>query len=68
LHRVHLRKHCVNVLNALRDFGRRIIRQPIVPGVQTGLAASDREFLVSPGIEFIRQLVQGGGFGRTGRS
>ena len=43
---------------ALGDFCRGKISQPIIPGMQTGLAARDRENLIAPGVEFVRQFPQ----------
>ena len=45
------------MLCALRRFGRRIIGQPIVPRMQSGVAAADRIILIAPGIVILRQFV-----------
>src|SRR6266516_6969779 len=46
------------MLLALCDFGRRIIGQPIVPGMQSGVTAADRIILIPPGVVIVRHLVQ----------
>src|SRR4029453_8609498 len=48
-----------DVLLALCDFCRRIIGQPIIPSVQSGVAAPDWIILVSPGVVVLRHFVQG---------
>src|SRR5437762_180130 len=48
----------MHMLLALCDFGRRIIGQPIVPGMQSGVTAADRIILIPPGVVIVRHLVQ----------
>src|SRR4030095_7443582 len=47
-----------DMLLTLCDFCRRIIGQPIIPGVQSGIAASDWIVLVSPGVIVVGHFVQ----------
>ena len=46
------------MLRALRNLGRRIIGQLIVPRMQSGVAAADRIILIAPGIVVVRHFVQ----------
>ena len=46
------------MLGALRDFSWRIIGQPIVPGVKSGLAAADGIILIPPRVVVVCELVQ----------
>ena len=46
------------MLRALRDFTWRIIGQPIIPRVRSGLAASDRVILIPPRVIIVGELVQ----------
>ncbi len=46
------------MLRALRHFGWRIIGQPIVPRMQSGVAAPDGIILIAPGVVVVRQFVQ----------
>jgi hypothetical protein len=55
---VHFFEKRMNMLRALRNFGRRIIGQPIVPRMQSGVAAADRIILIAPGVVIVRQFVQ----------
>ena len=48
----------MDVLRALCDFGRRIIGKPVVPGMQSGVAAADRIVFISPGVIIVRHFVQ----------
>src|SRR6266700_2753585 len=48
----------MHMLLALCDFGRRIIGQPIVPGMQSGVTAADRIILIPPDVVIVRYLVQ----------
>src|SRR6266566_3139135 len=48
----------MNMLRTVDDFCGRIVGQPIVPSVQSGVAAADRIILIAPGVVAIRQLVQ----------
>ena len=47
------------MLCALRDLSRRIIGQPIVPRVQSSLAAANRIIFIPPRIIIVGQLEQG---------
>src|SRR4029453_3319084 len=40
------------------NFTRRIISQPIVPGMKSGLAAADRIILIPPRVVIVWELVQ----------
>ena len=46
------------MLRALRSLRRRIIGQPIVPRMQSGIAATDRIILIAPGVVVVRHFVQ----------
>ena len=46
------------MLSALGDLTRRIICQPIVPGMKSGLAAADRIILIPPRVVVVCELVQ----------
>ena len=46
------------MLRAFRDFSRRIIGQPIVPRVKSGLAAPDGIILIPPCVVVVCELVQ----------
>src|SRR5262249_11254108 len=56
-HRTHLLQERTHVLRALSNFGWRIIGQPIVPGVKSGLTATNRIILIAPRIVIIGELV-----------
>ena len=43
---------------ALRDLRRRIIGQPIIPGMQSGITGAHGIVLVPPGVKLVRELVQ----------
>ena len=58
LHRVHFFEQGADVLLALGDFLRRVIRQAIVPGMEPGVAAPHRILLVAPVVIIVRHLVQ----------
>ena len=61
-HRAHFVQQRTDVLGALRDFCRRIIGQPIIPRMQSGIAATDRIILISPRIIIVCHFAQGGSF------
>lgn len=46
------------MLRALRDFSWRIISQPIVPRVKSGLAAPDGIIFIPPRVVVVCELVQ----------
>ncbi len=43
---------------AFRDFSWRIVSQPIVPGMESGLAAADRIILIPPRVVVVCELMQ----------
>ena len=43
---------------AFRDFSWRIVSQPIVPGMESGLAAPDRIILIPPRVVVVCKLMQ----------
>ena len=47
---------------AVGDRGRRVIGEPVVPGVEPGVAASHGILLVAPVVEIVRRLVKRGRF------
>ncbi len=58
LHRADFFEQRVHMQCALRDFRRRIIGQPIVPRVQSGIATAHRIIFIAPRIVIVGQRVQ----------
>ena len=56
LHRAHLFQERMHVLRALCDFRLRIISQPVVPCMQSCVAATDRVIFVPPGVILVGHL------------
>src|SRR6516225_348475 len=48
----------MHVLSAFGNFGRRIVSQPVIPGMKSGLAAADGIILIARRVVLLGELVQ----------